>query len=81
MPVRYLVVEALRSPNEPTESGARGVALRRCGHDVSIRTGGGREPWSATTVVDAQAPPGNKALADLGTQLLDTIDDLHRLVV
>jgi hypothetical protein len=38
-------------------------------------------PWSAATVVDAQAPPGNKALADLGTQLLDTIDDLHRLVV
>jgi hypothetical protein len=32
-------------------------------------------------VVDAQAPAGNMALADLGAQRLDTIDDLHGLLV
>jgi hypothetical protein len=40
-----------------------------------------REPGSVVTVVDAQAPAGNMALADLGAQRLDTIDDLHGLLV
>ncbi len=40
-----------------------------------------REPGSVVTVVDAQAPAGNATLADLGAQRLDTIDDLHGLLV
>jgi predicted Rossmann fold nucleotide-binding protein DprA/Smf involved in DNA uptake len=40
-----------------------------------------REPGSVVTVVDANAPTGNKALADLGAQRLDAIDDLHGFLV
>ena len=40
-----------------------------------------REPGSVVIVVDAQAPAGNVALADLGAQRLDTIDGLHGLLV
>lgn len=40
-----------------------------------------REPGSVVTVVDADAPAGNRALADLGAQRLDAIDGLHALLV
>lgn len=40
-----------------------------------------REPGSVVTVADADAPAGNKALADLGAQRLDAIDGLHALLV
>ncbi len=40
-----------------------------------------REPASVVTVVDADAPPGNRALADLGAHQLASIDELHELLV
>lgn len=41
----------------------------------------GREPASVVTVVDGNAAAGNRALAELGAQRLDSVDDLSALLV
>jgi len=82
MPMRYSMVEALRSLTSRPNRMLVVSLLAGAGTTwASAREAGGRKPWSVATVVDAQAPPGNKAPADLGTQRLDTIDDLHWLLV